>query len=209
MEKAKKFTFLIAILVGFVITVAAQETGEERYVQNIIRVLERSNWETSEIGALERHLFAYEWKNLSGIDPDIVVQALSYGKDRGIDTPEDLAQMAYQLSLSIGEMLRLGLEPRDILRASLNAVRKIATVRLGYEGEQIPDLAQTLREQIQLQRAGIQKVVLRRQAERRGPGLSSPAHPDERAGGGSPNLPSGPGNPPGPSYGSFGEDRGR
>ena len=215
MKRILKLASVLFFLFGILMPASAQDAENETFVRNLLRYLERSNWEASETGALERHLFAYEWQNLAGVDPEIVARALSYGKEHGINSPEDLAGIAHQISLSIREMLGLGLEPREALRMSTNAVRTIATERIGLRNtEEIPDLAQTFREQMRRQIAGAQQSSLRRQAQRRvsRPGRSdtwSPPTPEERAGGGSSSIPSGPGKPSGPASESSGGNGGR
>ncbi|MBN1685381.1 MAG: hypothetical protein JW852_01945 [Spirochaetales bacterium] len=204
MKRLVKITPVVFLLFGILFRATAQETDGETFIQNLIRNLARANWEASETGALERHLLTYEWKNLTGVDPEIVAQALSYGRERGILAPEDLAEIARELSLNMREMSRLGLQPRDMVRAAMNAVRMVTTERTVREGAQIPDLAEAFREQIRRQIAGAQQSSLRRQAQRRSAGPDkldtwSPPTPEERASGGSSNVPSGPGKPSGPA----------
>jgi len=190
----------LLFLLGYVFVQApAQDLEEESFVQNLLRYLTRSNWDAPDTGELERHLLTYEWKNLTGVDPGIVAQALRYGRERGISAAEDLADMAYQLSRSIKEMLTLGLEPREVLMASMNAVRVVTAGRLAREGEETPGLAQTFEEQIRRQIQGVQQSALRRQAERRvlkpeRTASWAPPTPEERASGGGSNLPTGAGN---------------
>lgn len=198
MHRAMTIVLSLLLFAGILTQVTAQEAGEEAFVQTLFRHLERLNWEESETGALEKYLFTYEWKNLTGVDAEILAQSLSYGKERGIAAEGELVDMAYELSLNLKAMRGLSLQPREMLRASLNAVRA-AVERFGQEKAELADFRQQFKEQIKRQVAGIQESSFRNQSERRQlkPGRSgtwSPPVPEERTGsvGGSGSDPPGP-----------------
>jgi hypothetical protein len=200
MKKRTKMMMVLFVLAGmFIQTAAAEDAGVNAFAQNLIQSLERMNWEVSEVGELERHLYTYEWKNLQGVDPLIMAQVLSYSKERGIHAPDELAEMAYQLSLSAREMMRLGFESREIMRAATDVVRTIATERVtSRTGEQTPDLAGAFREQLRRQIDGSGESSLQRRAQQRvsrpeRADTWTPPTPEERPGGGRQNVPSGPG----------------
>ncbi len=189
-------TMLVLLILGSILVQApAQDIEDQTFIQSLVRNLARYNWDVSETGALERYLYSYEWKNLNGADTELIAQALSYGKARGIEAPGDLAEIANQVALQTKEMLRLGLEPREIRRVCMNTIRTITTKRYAFENGQIPDMAQTFRDQISRQVAGAQESALRRQAERRvsqpeGADTWTPPTPEGRASG--PPRPGGP-----------------
>ncbi len=204
MKRTTKMRVVLLLLAGLLAqTAAAQDSGETLFARNLVQSLHRLNWEASEIGELERYLYQYEWKNLTGVDPSIVAQALSYGREHGLRLPEELAETAYQLSLGVSEMVRLGFKPREALRAVTAAVRTMTAERVATRtGEHSPDLSQTLREQLRRQITGSQESSLQRQATRRisRPDRSdtwTPPAPQEKPGEGEPNIPSGPGKPSG------------
>ncbi len=204
MKRRAKMAVVVLLLSGLITQMAvAEDAGANIFARNLIQSLQRYNWETSEIGELEHHLYTYEWKNLQGVDPLAVAQALSYGKEHGIHAAEELAEMAYQLSVSAGEMIRIGFEPRDVMMAATSVVRTMTNERvMSRTGEQTPDLAQTFREQLRRQINGTQESSLQRQAQQRvsRPERSdtwTPPAPEERPGGGRSNIPSGPGEPSG------------
>ena len=210
----KKLTLALFLIMGILSYAGAQETGDV-FAHNIVRVLTRLGWSTSETGAFERWIYTYEWKNTTGADPEIVAAAVSYGKERGIDSPEDLAGIAYQLSMSMQEINRLGLEPREILRVSMNAVRAVSTARL-ESGKAVGEatLSRMLREQIrnQTERAG--QSSLRRKTGQGVSGASrsdtwEPPSREDRNSGGSSNVPDGPPGPAGPGSDIFGGNGGR
>lgn len=203
MKRKTKITAVLLLLSGLIIHIAgAQDRGEDTFAQNLIRALERYGWETSEVGEMERYLYTYEWKNLQGVDPVTVAQALSYGKENGSFAAGDLAEMAFQLAKSAGELIRLGFQPREVMLAATNAVRTMTVNRVSSRtGEQTPDLAQTFREQLRRQINGTQESSMQRKAQRQvsrpeRTGTWTPPAPEERLGGGRSNIPGGHGESP-------------
>lgn len=197
-QRIRTIGMILLILGVFTHITVAENTGTDMFAQNLIQSLERYNWETSEVGNLERYLYTYEWKNLQGVDPAAVAQALSYGKDHGNYTANELAEIAFQLSESAGEMIRLGFESRDIMLAATDVVRTMTNNRVTTRtGEQTPDLAQTITEQLRLQLKGTQESSLQQQTRSR---VSRPERADTwtppaqqgKPGGGTSNIPGGP-----------------
>jgi hypothetical protein len=199
MKGKAKTAVMILLLSVFIIQISvAQDAGENTFAQNLVRTLERYGWETSETGELERHMRSYEWKNLQGVDPAAVAHALSYGKENGSFSADELAEMAYQLALSAGELIRLGFQPREVLLAATNAVRTM-TVNRVRTGEETANLPQTFREQLRRQINGTQESSLQRKTQRQisrpeRPETWTPPSPGERQGNGRSDIPGGPGD---------------
>lgn len=216
MKKRTKMILVFLLLAGmFIQATAAEDADVNAFAQNLVQSLQRFNWEASEVGELERNLYKYEWKNLQAVDPLVVAQVLSYGKKRGIHLPDELAEMAYQLSLSASEMMRLGFEPREVMRAVTDVVRAFATERVtSRTGEQSPDLTRAFREQLRRQMDGAGESSLQRQAQQRvsrpeRADTWTPPAPEERPGGGRSNVPSGPGESSGSTSESSSGNGGR
>ena len=190
----KRLSVLLAAL--FLLTAAgtafAQADEGDVFVQNLVRELERRNWDASETGQLVRNLAMYEWKNLSGVDPEIVAFSLSYCRERGVDDPAERAALAWQLTERVREMKALGLESRDIAQTTLKGIRIATTTRNQLRAEEeAPDLAQQIREQVRREIGEAQGRALQRQMKKQVSGSESPNG----------WTPPGPGKVPGPARG--------
>ncbi len=128
----KKAAFVLLALVALVATVSSQDQ-DRLYVRELLRLMEREGWNTSETGELERLMLQHRWQWQVEPEPEPVALALGYARRNGLaGDPQAATEMALELSARAAEMTQLGFQARTVARAELEAVR--ATVRAIKDG---------------------------------------------------------------------------
>jgi len=173
MNNRKKITLVVLGLILFftpVVFTAAQEEPDDTFIMELSRIMERQNWEASEVGELVRNLKTYRFQRLEGVDPEVVALALQYARrnaGESLETPE-MARIAAQVMTMAGEMKALGFDDTEITASALNGVREMVTVRTqNRTGTDAPEDALQVREQVRQQIRDAQCEELKTQTRTR------------------------------------------
>ena len=144
-----------------------------------------------------------EWKNLEGVDPEVVALVLSFCREKGVENLADYADIAGRVAEGVLEMSKRGFTSRQ------SAVAVMKGIRLSAPDS--PSFADQIREQVRNQtQDATGKAIRKRAAERTERPKDSdswtPPAVEERSNDGRAGIPPGPNEIPGPggSNGSTG-----
>ena len=180
----------------------SQDSDDQLFMRELVRIMERNGWSTSETGQLERHMLVYKWERLKGVDPEIIALALQYGRDQSDKELnfQQTARLVQRLAYTAGEMVKLGFDGRDITRVVIDETRLMIEQRWRLN-ENSPELSQQTRDQIRMQIMSAEGDRLKEQLRTR-TRTSNPKSPDSwpspgphgETGKADPPNPQGPGN---------------
>ncbi|MDA3951592.1 MAG: hypothetical protein PF508_20460 [Spirochaeta sp.] len=130
------------------------ELGEDvpEFVRGMFEIMARDEWTGRELSAFVTAARAQNWDNVEDANPEMVMNAFRYAHEhRGTNgeefSGEAQAEFALELAEQAQEMRRLGMDNREIARATTsatrNTIRTMTRERVVIDGEQIGEELRT------------------------------------------------------------------
>lgn len=162
---------LLAVVLGAAAARVLAQNGEhEMFVREVVEAMRTLGWQNSELEGVATSMGQYSWEQMDDVDPEAVALAMRYGRESGlvIEDPESTARWAFELAVAARQMVRTGMGPREVARASVNSMRALAASRRQERDViDLPNIGVQIGEQVRSQLRLRQSETLRTGGESR------------------------------------------